>query len=61
MSNKLWGLKYDERKKRVVANRPIPDPNVPVMSFGEDEQGEMYFMTYTPTGKGIYRFVEGAK
>jgi hypothetical protein len=28
------------------------------MSFGDDEQGEMYFMTYTPTGKGIYRFVE---
>jgi glucose/arabinose dehydrogenase len=58
VSNKLWGLKYDDAKKRVVANRPIAGPNVPVMSFGDDEQGEMYFMTYTPTGKGIYRFVE---
>jgi glucose/arabinose dehydrogenase len=54
---KIWALRYDEDKGRVVANRPIRDPNVPVMSFGEDEAGEVYFMTYSPTGKGIYRFV----
>jgi glucose/arabinose dehydrogenase len=55
---KHWALKYDFDKKRVVANRPIPDPNVPVMSFGEDEDGEIYFMTYSPAGKGIYRYVK---
>jgi glucose/arabinose dehydrogenase len=59
VSNKIWALKYDEAQKRVVANRPIPDPNVPILSFGEDQQGELYFMTYSPTGQGIYRFVEG--
>ncbi|HMF16220.1 MAG TPA: PQQ-dependent sugar dehydrogenase, partial [Gemmataceae bacterium] len=48
---KIWALRYDEDKKRVVANRPIPDPNVPILSFGEDEQGEMYFMTTSVTGK----------
>jgi glucose/arabinose dehydrogenase len=57
VSSKIWALRYDEAKGRVVSNRPIRDPNVPVMSFGEDEKGEVYFMTYTPTGKGIYRFV----
>jgi glucose/arabinose dehydrogenase len=57
ITNKLWALKYDETKKRVVANRPIPDPGQPVMSFGEDEAGEVYFMTATVSGKGIYRFV----
>jgi hypothetical protein len=35
------------------------------MSFGEDEKGEVYFLTYTSTGQGIYWFVkeasEGAK
>jgi glucose/arabinose dehydrogenase len=56
VTNKIWALQYDPAKKRVVANRPIPDPNVPVMSFGEDEMGDVYFMTYSPTGKGIYRF-----
>jgi hypothetical protein len=57
VTTKIWALSYDEAKGRVVANRPIPDPHVPVMSFGEDETGEIYFLTYSQTGKGIYRFV----
>jgi glucose/arabinose dehydrogenase len=57
VTSRIWALWYDEGKGRVVANRPIPDPHVPVMSFGEDEAGEVYFMTYSPTGKGIYHFV----
>jgi len=58
---KIWALKYDNDKKRVVANRPIPDRGLPILSFGEDEQGEAYLMTHTPTGQGIYRFVRTAK
>jgi glucose/arabinose dehydrogenase len=54
---RIWALRYDEGKGRVVANRPVRDPNLPVMSFGEDETGEVYFMTYSVTGKGIYWFV----
>jgi glucose/arabinose dehydrogenase len=57
VSNKIWALKYDAAANRVVANRPIADPNVPILSFGEDQAGELYFMTYTPTGQGVYRFV----
>jgi glucose/arabinose dehydrogenase len=56
VTNKLWALKYDETAKRVVANHPIPDKGVPVMSFGEDEAGDVYFMTYSGSGRGIYRF-----
>jgi glucose/arabinose dehydrogenase len=55
---KIWALTYDDQKKRVVANRPIKDPAVPILSFGEDEKGEVYFMTFTPTGKGIYWFAK---
>jgi hypothetical protein len=58
VSTKIWALRYDKEQKRVTANRPIRDPNVPVMSFGEDEKGELYFMSYTNTGKGIYWFVK---
>src|SRR5262249_7438700 len=57
VTGRIWALRYDDKQKRVVANRPIPDRSVPIMSFGEDEQGEVYFMTYSPTGQGIYRFV----
>jgi glucose/arabinose dehydrogenase len=55
---KIWALRYDPTRRRVVVNRPIRDPNVPVMSFGEDEKGEVYFLTYTNTGQGIYWFVK---
>lgn len=58
---KIWALKYDADKKRVVANRPIKDRGLPILSFGEDEKGDIYYMTYTPTGQGIYRFVPAAK
>jgi glucose/arabinose dehydrogenase len=56
VSTKIWALRYDAGKRRVVANRRIADPQVPILSFGEDEKGELYFMTYTPTGRGIYWF-----
>jgi glucose/arabinose dehydrogenase len=57
VSGKIWALRYSDAEKRVVANRPIRDRGVPIMSFGEDEQGELYYMTYTPSGQGIYRFM----
>jgi glucose/arabinose dehydrogenase len=57
ITNKIWALHYDAVKRRVVANRRIRDPNVPVLSFGEDEKGEVYFLTYTSSGRGIYWFV----
>jgi glucose/arabinose dehydrogenase len=58
VSGKIWALKYDDAKKRVTANRPIKDKSIQILSFGEDEKGEVYFMTFTPTGKGIYTFVK---
>ncbi|MFO0824097.1 MAG: PQQ-dependent sugar dehydrogenase [Gemmataceae bacterium] len=58
VTSKIWALKYDEKAKRVTANRPIKDPAKPVLSFGEDEQGELYFLVVAPNGKGIYRFVK---
>lgn len=57
VSTKIWGLKYDDKKKRVVANRPIADPNVPILSFGENEHGEAYLLTTTVTNRGIFKFV----
>jgi glucose/arabinose dehydrogenase len=58
VTGNLWALRYDPAKKRVVANRPIRDRRLPILSFGEDEKGEVYFMTYSPTGRGIYWFVK---
>ena len=55
VSGKLWALWYDADQKTVTANREIPLPkSIPIMSFGEDERGEVYFTTYSSEGKGIY-------
>lgn len=61
VTNRLWALKYDEAKKRVVANRTIRDRGTPVLSFGEDEKGEAYFLTVAADGRGIQRFVRTSK
>ena len=58
VTNKLWALRYDEKKGRVIANQPIKDRGLPIFTFGEDAKGEVYFLTSTPTGKGIYWFVK---
>ena len=45
VSGKIWGLRYDEKAKKVVANRPIAGPpgfNIPCMSIGTDEAGEIF-------------------
>jgi glucose/arabinose dehydrogenase len=61
VSTRMWALRYDEAKGRVVANHPIDGKNLAVMSFGEDEEGEMYVLRTTTDGTGIYRFVKASK
>ncbi|MCS7020312.1 MAG: PQQ-dependent sugar dehydrogenase [Gemmataceae bacterium] len=56
VSSRVWALKYDDKLGRVIANRPLPDPKKPVLSFGEDESGELYMLVLAPDGRGIYRF-----
>ena len=56
VSGKLWALWYDadqeggDRQPRNSACRRA----FPIMSFGEDEKGELYFTTYSSEGQGIY-------
>ena len=56
VSGRIWALRYGEARGRVVENRPIPSRGLPVLSFCEDDKGEVYFLTTTVTGQGIYRF-----
>ena len=57
VSGKVWALKVDD-KFNVVANYTIDGNVSPIMSFGEDEQGEAY---YTTDGGQIYKFRESAE
>ena len=56
VSGGVWGLKYDWSAKRTTENRSIPSSKLPVMSFGEDEEGELYYTT--PIG-AIFKLVPG--
>lgn len=58
VTGKLWALEYDEELESVVSNLAIPaDRTFEVISFGEDENREIYFMVVAANGQGIYKFV----
>lgn len=56
VSGFLRALKYDPKEKRVVEDRHIKSRNLPILSFGEDEKGDVYLTTFSPNGQGLYRF-----
>ena len=56
VTGKIWALEYDEAAGKVTKNLAISAGGIPVLAFGEDEQGEIYYIIGAVTGKGIYRF-----
>jgi glucose/arabinose dehydrogenase len=56
ITGRIWALRYDDAKKRVIANRPLHRTKELIFSFAEDEQGEVYFLAPTLSGQGILRF-----
>jgi glucose/arabinose dehydrogenase len=45
VTGQIWALYYDRNKKQVTANRSIQPKGLPLLSFGEDDNGESYFLT----------------
>ncbi len=43
VTGQVWALWYDEVKKKVIANRTIREKGSPVITFGEDDAGEVFF------------------
>lgn len=54
MSGKIWGLKWDQKNRKVIENKLLLKSNVEISSFGEDEAGEIYVVGYSGA---IYQFV----
>ncbi len=52
----LWALEYDKKSGTTTANYSLTGKKQPVMSFGEDEAGDVYFTT---TFGQLYRFKSG--
>jgi len=56
VTGKIWGLEYDEAAGKVKRNVGIVSGGFPVLGFGEDAGGEVYYMIEAANGKGIYKF-----
>lgn len=59
ISGKVYALNYDHKTNKVLGNFSIPSPMFPIITFGEDEEGEVYFAVVTANGKGIYKLLPG--
>jgi len=43
VTGQIWALEYDFSEKRVTSNRLLREKGTPVITFGEDDQREVYF------------------
>jgi glucose/arabinose dehydrogenase len=59
VSGIFHALKYDEKAGRTVANRTLPKPPLAVMSFGEDQDGEVYILGSSTNGQSVFKLVKG--
>jgi quinoprotein glucose dehydrogenase len=53
VTGQIWALWYDMDKEQMTANREILPKGSALMSFGEDDNGELYFLTQEG---GIHKF-----
>jgi glucose/arabinose dehydrogenase len=52
----VWALTYDAEEGRVVRNEQVVPESIAVLAFGEDQNGEVYYLTNSTRGESIYRF-----
>lgn len=57
VTGKLFALDYDKESKSVRSNMLIPSDKLPVVTFGRDEAGEVYFGAPSPDGNCVFKFV----
>lgn len=55
VSGGLWALTIDEATGKAIRNEEIAAGGIPVLAFGQDETGEVYYMTDNGHAQCIYR------
>lgn len=56
VTGNIYALYYDQEKQKVIKNMAVPSTGIAVLSFGEDERGEVYYMVESVRGRCFYRF-----
>ncbi len=56
VSGRIWALGYDAASKKATQNHSVIDGGLPVLAFGQDEAGEVYYFIESLNGQSIFRF-----
>ncbi|MEZ6137965.1 MAG: PQQ-dependent sugar dehydrogenase [Pirellulaceae bacterium] len=56
VSGSVWALTYDEASGRATRNEQLIESGIPVLAFGQDQSGEVFYMIENVRGEAIYRF-----
>ncbi len=56
VTGKIWALSYDPATGKATRNEQVIPDSIPVLAFGEDESGEVFYLTNSSRGECIYRF-----
>ena len=56
VTGRIWALDYDVNSRKVKKNVSLIDGGMPVLAFGEDENGELYYFIESRSGQSIFRF-----
>ncbi len=55
----IWALSYDQSTGQATRNEQVIASGIPVLAFGEDASGEVYYMIANARGDCIFRFERG--
>ncbi|GIW97416.1 MAG: hypothetical protein KatS3mg111_0749 [Pirellulaceae bacterium] len=56
VSGAIWALSYDPEAGVATTNEQVIASGIPVLAFGEDADGEVYYMIDSAQGNCIYKF-----
>lgn len=56
VSGSVWALSYDQATGQATRNEQVIASGIPVLGFGHDPSGEVYYMIDSARGECIYRF-----
>ena len=56
LPGKSGRLSYDADSGKATRNEQVIPDSIPVVAFGEDQNGEVFYLTESSRGQCIYRF-----
>jgi glucose/arabinose dehydrogenase len=56
VTGSVWALSYDPQTGKATGNELVLPDSIPVLAFGEDPAGEIYYLTASARGDCLYRF-----